>query len=422
MTADIDHEKQLANEFQLQKENTDKFWNTTKHERDDLKLQLRQKLREKQDLEEKHAFELKVYKQKVKHLLHEGQHAAVQTRIDHAEVLRGVEDGDRQRERELRNEIRELRKLQRERENSHWAMVTDMRIAQDKRITSLREEFTRRAGEAKEYFEQVTNDAIAGLDADRRAEVGRLENKLHAFTQRLLGEHQAQLRDMQAYYRDLKFANLALIKALKADVARLQTADERLSRQVAGVSRLHKKLQQPLHENQEKLAKLRARLAVFEEEQKELAQVSSSSRQLESQVQTLEWEHEVLLQRVERVKGERDQLRAKLEGTVQRVREHAKFREALLERKVVAASVDVEKTATAVHEIAAASGLADLDGDVKNSLEAVLVAKNMTIQHLENMLVDIRQRHRASMERFETQLQAHDFTVEALGFEIVKDI
>jgi hypothetical protein len=49
---------------------------------DDAKMELRNKLRQKQDLEEKHAFELKVYKQKVKHLLHEQQSNMTEVKTD----------------------------------------------------------------------------------------------------------------------------------------------------------------------------------------------------------------------------------------------------------------------------------------------------------------------------------------------------
>jgi len=419
---DIQYEKRQLNEFQQQKERIEQFWATMKNSRDELKLQLRQKLREKQDLEEKHAFELKVYKQKVKHLLHENQHTAGLVRVENAEAVKSMEVTDRGDQSEQKDELRELRKLQRERANAHWEVVKELRIAQDKRITALREEYTRRAMEAKEYYDQKTNDAIAELDQERRASVGRLENKLHAFTQRLLAEHQAQLRDMQAYYRDIKYANLALIKTLKEDVARLQTRDEKLTKEVAGVTRLHNKLKQPLRENLEKLAKLKARLAEYHKDQAELGEVGAAVRSMETRVRNLEWEHEVMVQRVERVKLEKEQVRKKLDKAIQNVRANAKFREVLVEKKVRAASIDVEKTATAVHEIAVASGIAEIDSDVKDSLEAVLVAKNMVIQHLEKTLVEIRQSHKAAIESFEAKLRANNIPLEALAFEPVRDL
>lgn len=60
------NEKKLLNDFQQQKEKIEKFWTMEKKKRDDLKMLFRNKLRQKQDLEEKHAFELKVHA----HLFH----------------------------------------------------------------------------------------------------------------------------------------------------------------------------------------------------------------------------------------------------------------------------------------------------------------------------------------------------------------
>ena len=49
------------------------FWEITKKELDDRKAELRNKDREAEELEERHQVEIKVYKQKVKHLLYEHQ-------------------------------------------------------------------------------------------------------------------------------------------------------------------------------------------------------------------------------------------------------------------------------------------------------------------------------------------------------------
>ena len=49
------------------------FWEISKKELDDRKAELRNKDREGEELEERHQVEIKVYKQKVKHLLYEHQ-------------------------------------------------------------------------------------------------------------------------------------------------------------------------------------------------------------------------------------------------------------------------------------------------------------------------------------------------------------
>lgn len=61
------------NEYQQQREKLNYFWIVEKKKLEDKKAELRNKERELQDLEERHQVEIKVYKQRVKHLLYEHQ-------------------------------------------------------------------------------------------------------------------------------------------------------------------------------------------------------------------------------------------------------------------------------------------------------------------------------------------------------------
>ena len=62
------------NEFQQQREKLNYFWIVEKKKLEDKRAELRNKDREIQDLEEKHQVEIKIYKQRLKHLLSEHQH------------------------------------------------------------------------------------------------------------------------------------------------------------------------------------------------------------------------------------------------------------------------------------------------------------------------------------------------------------
>ena len=64
---------QERNYFQLERDKINTFWEITKKELEDRKAELRNKDREMEELEERHQVEIKVYKQKVKHLLYEHQ-------------------------------------------------------------------------------------------------------------------------------------------------------------------------------------------------------------------------------------------------------------------------------------------------------------------------------------------------------------
>ena len=58
------------------------FWEITKKQLDEKKSDLRNRDREMEEAEERHQVEIKVYKQKVKHLLYEHQNNITELKAD----------------------------------------------------------------------------------------------------------------------------------------------------------------------------------------------------------------------------------------------------------------------------------------------------------------------------------------------------
>jgi hypothetical protein len=75
-------EAEERNYFQLERDKINTFWEITKKELEEKKAELRNKDREMEEMEERHQVEIKVYKQKVKHLLYEHQNSITQLKTD----------------------------------------------------------------------------------------------------------------------------------------------------------------------------------------------------------------------------------------------------------------------------------------------------------------------------------------------------
>ena len=75
-------EMEERNYFQLERDKINTFWEITKKELEEKKAELRNKDREMEEMEERHQVEIKVYKQKVKHLLYEHQNSITQLKTD----------------------------------------------------------------------------------------------------------------------------------------------------------------------------------------------------------------------------------------------------------------------------------------------------------------------------------------------------
>ena len=65
----IRREEDLAGLYQDERQRVNYFWIVAKKELEDKQAEQRNKERELQDLSEKHQIEIKIYKQRVKHLL-----------------------------------------------------------------------------------------------------------------------------------------------------------------------------------------------------------------------------------------------------------------------------------------------------------------------------------------------------------------
>lgn len=123
---ELDREREERNYFQLERDKINTFWEITKRQLEDLRAQLRNKDREMEDAEERHQIEIKVYKQKVKHLLYEHEQATAELRAENVVALNLASEQHRSSESELRGEKRSLKMSLREHQLSNENVVKSL--------------------------------------------------------------------------------------------------------------------------------------------------------------------------------------------------------------------------------------------------------------------------------------------------------
>ena len=79
---ELDREREERNYFQLERDKVNTFWEITKKQLEEKRAELRNRDREMEEAEERHQVEIKVYKQKVKHLLYEHQNNITELKAD----------------------------------------------------------------------------------------------------------------------------------------------------------------------------------------------------------------------------------------------------------------------------------------------------------------------------------------------------
>merc|ERR1739838_608948 len=138
MREGLDREREERNYFQLERDKVNTFWEITKRQFD-----------EKKEAEERHQIEIKVYKQKVKHLLYEHQNNLDELKTESMIALKRAQEDNRNQELELRKDKRSLKVVNKEQEMAHEDADKDLRIKHDKAVTALREDYERQAKETR---------------------------------------------------------------------------------------------------------------------------------------------------------------------------------------------------------------------------------------------------------------------------------
>lgn len=220
-----------------------------KKKRDDLKMLFRNKLRQKQDLEERQAFELKVYKQKVKHLLHEQQSHMTDVRLDAETAMSLLKQDHRSKQNDLEMNSRKIKVAQKEMELSHIDLIKSIRQEQEKKIMALRQEFERNGDDLKKIYEKKMKKVREACDERRKQDVTKIETRKTAHIQALMQNHKQEFDKIKNYYRDITHANLDLIKTLKEEVGDMKKKEQDRHKELMEISRINKKLSKPLQKN-----------------------------------------------------------------------------------------------------------------------------------------------------------------------------
>merc|ERR1711871_1834698 len=199
---ELDHERMERNYFQLERDKINTFWEITKKE-----------------LEERHQVEIKVYKQKVKHLLYEHQNNVATLKSEGEAALKLQQDEHRQREAELKKDKRSLKLELKELELAHEDVIRELKQEHDKNITKLRQEYERTVKEMQQKYERKMRVLRDELDLRRKVEIFEIEERKNNHINELMKKHEKAFGEIKNYYNDITHNNLDLIRSLKDEVA-----------------------------------------------------------------------------------------------------------------------------------------------------------------------------------------------------------
>uniref|UniRef100_A0A1I8FNN2 Dynein regulatory complex subunit 4 n=1 Tax=Macrostomum lignano TaxID=282301 RepID=A0A1I8FNN2_9PLAT len=385
----------------------DKDQHITKRQLEEKKAELRNKDREMEDAEERHQLEIKVYKQKVKHLLYEHQNNiselkaenTVQAELQMSTVTRSPNEEGQNAEPEVMKELKR-----------HY----------EAHLTEVRNDFERQAQEIEQKYEKKMRQLRDEMDLRRKTEIHEVEERKNDQINTLMKNHEKAFSDIKNYYNDIthKLNNLALINTLKEKIDEMKAKEDRLEKQMAEVMAENRRLSEPLRQAQDENAELKRTLANYEKDKQSLKNAKARIKMMEAERKKLEWEHEVLDQRFEKLQEERDELYRKFEKAIHEVQQKSGLKNILLERKLGTLADTLEKKDAQLNEVLSASNLDPTALTVvTRKLEDVLDSKNSAIKDLQYELARVCKAHNDLLKTYEAKLRQYGIPVEELGFK-----
>ncbi|XP_070244595.1 dynein regulatory complex subunit 4 isoform X3 [Bos mutus] len=173
---ELDREREERNYFQLERDKIHTFWEITRRQLEEKKAELRNKDREMEEAEERHQVEIKVYKQKVKHLLYEHQSSLTEMKAEGTVVMKLAQKEHRAQEGTLRRDMRALKVELKEQELANEVMVKNLRLEQMEDMRKKEEHLEKEMTEVA-----MQNRRLADPLQKAREEMSDMQKKLGSY-------------------------------------------------------------------------------------------------------------------------------------------------------------------------------------------------------------------------------------------------
>lgn len=252
------------NFYQLERDKINSVWQLDKQSVEVLAAEARNKDRELQEAQERHAVEARQYQQRIKHLLFEQQHSETGLRLDE-ELQATLQHADhRAREAEVAKDERALKVQLKEMERSHMDVVKNMKLEHDRAVARERAEYERAGRELLARYEKRMRELRESLDSRKKVMVTDLEARKTAHIEALKKQHQRALHDINNYFKDIINSNMEKIKALMEEVDEWRKRENSNDKQMYDLVRENKHLHEPLTAATKEAESLRKKLHEYE--------------------------------------------------------------------------------------------------------------------------------------------------------------
>lgn len=296
LKANIEKEEKMTGQFNDERLRINYFWLISKKELEDKQAELRNKERELQDLSEKHQIEIKIYKQRCKHLIFQNLDQLTELKKEAQITLKNVEDENRINERELKQDLRSIKVSQKEQEVRHKEYLNALTKEKNKEQTKVRQEFERICNEIHMKYKHKMLYLRQEMENKRKNQIKKIQEKKDQAIAELTKKHTDKYTAIKAYYNEITNTNMDIIKQLKEDLNEAKKEDNKQQKQKMDQQEENNQVVEPLTQASEEVERLQKKKLKHDVIMERLSETQKGIAHYDTTSKEIEWQYEVRLQ------------------------------------------------------------------------------------------------------------------------------
>ena len=413
-----DAEERNINQFQQERERINLIWMNQKKKIDEAKAELLNKQREKEDIEEQHKIERKLYQQKIRYTMLKQQDENVEL-IKTSEIsLKQLEDSHRVKEKDFKYDKRSLSKILKEQGVLQMDFIHSLKKENVKKIHDLKNEFELREAQLRCYYRERIKEINFNMEEKRKRIIQSINDKKLREIKSVTEEHANMFNNMKNYYSDLNKKNLARLKNLAKSFWEEFKNQDLLKNKKAKKLNEKKEIEEPLTKFNKEIEINTIKEIECIKNHETLKRLKEEYQNLIKDVLDYEFKLEVTLQRTSYLEKEKHQYLDKYKTRLHVVEQKAGLRNLILEKKFTSLEENLEIKEVQLKELLRKTSLNINETNLINTtLEELELIKEELINQLEDELNKIKSTHVNMIKTYEAKLIEFGIPVEEIGFE-----
>ncbi|KAM7424042.1 hypothetical protein PAMA_000415 [Pampus argenteus] len=360
---ELDREREERNYFQLERDKIHTFWEITERQLEEVKAERKNLDKEIEDDEGRHQVEIKVYKQKMKHLLCEHQNTISELKADGLMSTDVMQKEQEQLENELDKRMGGIKIDMQELDIE--SLVKELELKHDEIMTKTRTSWEKQLTETQAKYEKKMELQQQEMDNIRKSETSEKKDFWSSHITTLIRDHNTVFSDLTALVKGME-QDLDINNSLKEKIQDMKVKQK--EKDVPGVLQGNKHLD-------DLLSKVKEETEVMEKIKFSVQKKDPNENVKVKELTDRKRDYAVLEQKFSELQLERDELYQTFTQNVQKVQRNADLMIMQLENRLKWMTDSLEKTQAQFSSVLSASNMDQTAlGGITNKIEILTPA------------------------------------------------